>query len=102
MPRTAPSAPPASAPGSWTFLSNHAHVLIFLARTPDARMRDVAQAVGITERAVQRIVADLAEGGFITAHKEGRRNHYTVNDRLPLRHPVEAPRTVRDLLGPLR
>lgn len=102
MPRA--SALPASSPSTatWTFLSNHAHVLICLARTPDARMRDVAQEVGITERAVQRIVAELAEGGFLSVEKSGRRNHYAVNDRLPLRHPVEAHRTIKDLLALVR
>lgn len=98
MPRQKPAPPPAT----WTFLSNHAHVLISLARTPDARIRDLAVTVGITERAVQRIVAELVEGDFLSVTKDGRRNHYTVNDRQPLRHPVEAPRTVRDLLGAVR
>ena len=98
MRRPAAQLPPAN----WTFLSNHAHVLICLARGPDLRIRDLAQAVGITERAVQRIVAELIDGGFLTVIKDGRRNHYTVNDRLPLRHPVEAPHTVRDLLGLMR
>ncbi len=98
MPRLKPAPPPPT----WTFLSNHAHVLISLARMPDARIRDLAPIVGITERAVQRIVAELVEGGFLTVAKDGRRNHYTINDRLPLRHPVEAPRTVRDLLTVVR
>lgn len=98
MGRSAPQPPPAT----WTFLSNHAHVVICLARSPDLRIRDLAQAVGITERAVQRIVAELTDGGFLTVIKEGRRNHYTVNDKLPLRHPVEAPHTLRDLLGLMR
>ena len=91
-----------TAKPSWTFLSNHAHVLLCIARRTDARMREVAAEVGITERAVQRIVAELVEGGFLGVTKDGRRNHYTVNDRQPLRHPVEAPRTVRDLLAAVR
>ena len=99
MPR---ATPPREVRPTWTFLSNHAHVLISLARTPDARIRDLALAVGITERAVQRILAELTEGGFLNVIKDGRRNHYSVNDRLPLRHPVEAPHTVRDLLGLMR
>ena len=98
MRRPAPQAPPTT----WTFLSNHAHVMICLARTPDLRIRDLAQAVGITERAVQRIVAELTESGFLTVIKDGRRNRYTVNDKLPLRHPVEASHTVRDLLALMR
>ena len=97
-----PRRPPSPTPATWTFLSNHAHVLICLSRAPDLRMRDLAQAVGITERAVQRIVADLVDGGFLTVTKDGRRNRYTVNERLPLRHPVEAERTVGDLLGVVR
>ena len=92
----------ALAPVTWTFLSNHAHVLIYLSRAPNARMRDVAQVVGITERAVQRIVAELVAGGFLEVEKDGRRNRYAVNDRLPLRHPVEAHRTIRDLLALVR
>jgi DNA-binding IclR family transcriptional regulator len=95
--RSTPSAPVAVA-ASWTFLTNHAHVLIVLSREGDLTMRDVADRVGITERAVQRIVAELVEGGYLSVVKEGRRNQYTVNDRLALRHDVEAHRTVADLL----
>ena len=86
-----------SDPGSWTFLTNHAHVLICLAIDPDARMRDVAAKVGITERAVQRIVADLEEAGYLEREREGRRNSYRVRLALPLRHPIEAHRTVAAL-----
>jgi DNA-binding IclR family transcriptional regulator len=82
----------------WTFFSNHAHVLFVLARDPTLRLRDVAQQVQITERAVQRIVAELAESGFITVEREGRRNQYRIEPDRPLRHPVEAHRTIRDLL----
>lgn len=107
MPRSsslvsAPKKPAPPATVTWTFLSNHAHVLICLANTPDLRMRDIAQAVGITERAVQRIVAELTEGGFLDVVKDGRRNRYTVNDQLPLRHPVEAHKSIRDLLALVR
>jgi len=83
---------------AWTFLTNHSHVLICLARDPDARLRDVAEQVGITERAVQNIVADLEEAGVITREREGRRNHYQLHTDRPMRHPVEADRSVRDLL----
>lgn len=83
---------------AWTFMTNHAHVLFCLAREPDIRLREVADLVGITERAVQRIVADLQEGGYITVHKEGRRNRYEVNAELKLRHPVENHRTVAELM----
>ena len=84
---------------SWTFLSNHAYVLISIAAEPEIRMRDVATRVGITERAVQRIVAELEAGGYLKITREGRRNRYEVKDDLPLRHPVEAHRTVGDLVG---
>jgi hypothetical protein len=100
MPRR-PATPVTAAPPTtgWTFLSNHAHVLICLAQTPDYRMRDLALRIGITERAVQRIVADLQEGGFLQVTRDGRRNHYTINEALPLRHPVEAHRHIRDLIA---
>lgn len=83
---------------SWTFLTNHAHVLFCLARDPDIRLRDVADLVGITERATQRIVAELADEGYITVHKEGRRNSYRIRDKKKLRHPIEARVSIRDLL----
>ena len=83
---------------SWTFLSNHAHVLICIAGEPEIRMRDVALRVGITERAVQRIVAELEAGGYLTITRTGRRNRYEVNTALPLRHPVEGHRTVGQLV----
>lgn len=85
-------------PGTWTFLTNHTHVLICLSETPEMRIRDLADAVGITERAVQRIVAELEQAGAITIHKEGRRNHYVVNTTLPLRHPVESHCQIGDIL----
>ena len=83
----------------WTFLTNHSHVLICLYRNPDIRLRDVATAVNITERAVQRIVSDLETAKILTRQKEGRRNRYEIDIDLPLRHPIEAHRTVRDLLN---
>jgi predicted transcriptional regulator of viral defense system len=82
----------------WTFLSNHGHVLVYLARHPEARMRDVADLVGITERAVQRIVADLEQAGYMERVRLGRRNHYTVRDDLPLRHPLEQHQRISSLL----
>ncbi len=93
----APTAPP-----GWTFLSNHTHVLVLLARRPDSLLREVAQQVGVTERAVQRIVGDLVDGGYLEVERVGRRNRYRVIDRHPLRHPVEAGTTVRELLRILR
>ncbi len=83
---------------SWTCLSNHGHVLVCLARNADARLRDVATKVGITERAVQKIVSDLEGGGVLTRVKEGRRNRYQLHPEPALRHPLEAHRTVGDLL----
>ncbi|MBN1607214.1 MAG: MarR family transcriptional regulator [Polyangiaceae bacterium] len=74
---------------SWTFLTNHAHVLLCLSREPEVRMRDIAELVGITERAVQRIIAELEEAGHIERVRQGRRNHYEVRGDLPLRHPIE-------------
>lgn len=84
--------------GDWTFLSNHGHVLLCIAGEPGIRLREVAERVGVTERAVQRIVADLEEGGYLSRVREGRRNHYEVHADRPLRHPVEAHREVRVLL----
>lgn len=82
------AAPPATE-AQWTFLTNHAHVLLSLAQNPEALMRDVAAAVGVTERAVQRIVAELEEAGYLRKEREGRRNRYEVRTTLPLRHPIE-------------
>lgn len=91
---------PGHAP--WTFFTNHAHVLVLLARDPELRLRDVAERVEITERAVQRIVAELAAGGYLQVERVGRRNRYRVIDRHPLRHPVEAGTTLRELLNLLK
>jgi DNA-binding MarR family transcriptional regulator len=85
-------------PSGWTFLSNHAHVLICLAMEPDSRLRDVALRVGITERAVQRILGDLETEGLVTRERQGRRNHYVLHLDHPLRHPLESHRTVRQLV----
>jgi DNA-binding transcriptional ArsR family regulator len=82
----------------WTFLSNYAHVLVCLADDPTARMRDVAERVGITERATTRIIKHLEEAGVLTKQRQGRRNHYRINLDQPLRHPLEAHGTVGSLL----
>ena len=87
-----------SATASWTFLTNHTHVLLCLYRNPDQRLRDVALAVGITERMVQRIVAELAEAGYLHIEKEGRRNRYSVAVDLRLRHPLEMHHSIGELL----
>ena len=86
---------------SWTFLSNHAHVLVCLARDPDTRLTEVARQVGIGERAVHRIVHELIETGYLTATKIGRRNVYQVNLDIPLRHPLESGYDVQAIIGPL-
>lgn len=96
--RAAP-APKSAAGSSWTFLTNHAHVLLCLAADPEARLRDLADQVGITERAVQHIVSDLAAAGVVERTREGRRNRYTLHPEAPLRHPVEAHRRVGDLVA---
>jgi predicted ArsR family transcriptional regulator len=84
---------------SWTFLTNHAHVLLCLSRDPDVRLRDLAVLVGITERAVARILGELVDDGYVDVVKEGRRNHYQVNASRPLRHPVEEGVAVGDLVA---
>ncbi|MFN6104813.1 MAG: helix-turn-helix transcriptional regulator [Planctomycetaceae bacterium] len=94
-------SPEVGTTAGWTFLTNHTHVLLCLFRNPDERLRDVAVAVGITERMVQRIVSELAEAGYLQISKEGRRNHYRVNSRLRLRHPLESRHTIGELLTTL-
>lgn len=90
--------PVAALDSGWNFLSNHGHVLVCLARNPDMRLRDVAQAVGITERAVQKIVGDLETGSVLTRERDGRRNKYQLHIDQPMRHPLEAHRSVGALL----
>ena len=85
----------------WTFLTNHGHVLLALYRQPDLRQRDIAGLVGITEGAVQRILADLQDAGYLDSRRIGRRNHYDVHPELGLRHPLEAEHTVGELLEQL-
>ncbi len=88
-----------SAPvSSWTFLTNHTHVLLCLSREPTRRMRDIAQDVGITERAVQRIIAELEQAGYVERRREGRRNEYTINRNKQLRHPLEQDCRIGQLL----
>jgi len=82
----------------WTFLTNHAHVLLCIAKNPEFRLRDIAIDVGVTERAVHRIVSDLAEAGFIDVLRDGRCNVYEVHPEKHLRHPIEAHRQVSDLI----
>ncbi len=86
---------------SWTFLTNHAHVLVCIAEEPDVRGRDIAARVGITEHSVQAMVADLVAEGYLTRTRQGRRNRYEIHPDAPLRHPLEQDRTVGALLASL-
>ena len=86
---------------TWTFFSNHGHVLVCLAGDPDLRTRDVAELVGITERSAQGIISDLVDAGYVTRTKEGRRNRYEVHGEVALRHPLERDHTVGELLETL-
>ncbi|MDA8592559.1 winged helix-turn-helix domain-containing protein [Planctomycetota bacterium] len=89
----------ASSGHRWTFLSNHAHVLITLAQDPAILIREIAGRTGITERAVTNILSDLEQEGLVERHREGRRNTYQVHLDQPLRHPIEQHRTVGELIG---
>lgn len=82
----------------WTFLTNHTHVLVLLSQNPSIVLREVAAQVKITERAVQRIIADLESGGYIEREKIGRQNHYRIKADRPLRHIIESHRTIGELL----
>lgn len=86
----------------WTFLTNHAHVLLCLAADEPLTARELGARVGITERAIQVILADLTRDGYLTKTKQGRCNAYKVNRRGRLRHPLEAHHTIGDLIDSLR
>jgi predicted ArsR family transcriptional regulator len=83
---------------TWRFLSNHTQVLLCLHRDPDARFRDIAESVGITERAAQRIVADLIESGYVESERIGRRNRYRTNLDIDMRHPSQDGHQVKELI----
>lgn len=89
-----------STVAEWTFLTNHAQVLLCVARGPDNRLARIAACVGITERATHSIVSDLVEAGYLTRHRLGRQSFYEVHAEMPLRHPLEAGAVVGDLLKP--
>jgi MarR family len=93
--------PDSGAQGSWTFLTNHAHALICIAQDTNIRIQDIADRVGITLRAAQGIVRDLADAGYVTRARIGRRNHYDVHPTMPLRHPIERHHFVGELLSAL-
>lgn len=97
--RPAAVTPAESAGSHWTFLTNHTHVLVLLSRNPLLVLRQVATQVGITERAVQRIIADLEASGIIEREKVGRQNRYRIRLDQPLRHHNESHRTIGELLA---
>jgi hypothetical protein len=82
----------------WRFVTNHAHVLETIARDPTTRLRDIAATVGVTERTVAQIINDLVAAGYLTKHRNGRRNRYDVHVELPLRHPQHRHHTVGELI----
>lgn len=82
----------------WRFVTSHTQVLLCIARDPQARMRDIAETVGITERAAQRIVADLVEGGFVRRERIGRRSRYKLNRKARMRHPAQSEHAIGELL----
>ena len=86
---------------NWTFLSNHAHVLVCVAKNPDVRLSEVAALVGIRERTVHRIVHELIDSGYISVTKDGRNNVYSVDLDKPLRHPLEADHNIQAIIAPL-
>jgi DNA-binding IclR family transcriptional regulator len=86
------------SPQGWTFVTNHTQVLLCIARDPGVRLREVAADVGITERAVQRIVAELVEAGFLERRRVGRRNHYVVHRAVEMRHPAQSGHDIGALL----
>jgi DNA-binding IclR family transcriptional regulator len=86
----------------WRFVTSHTQVLLCLQRNPRARMRDIAQTVGITERAAQRIVSDLVEAGYVSREREGRRNHYMLDRTAHMRHPSQLNHEIGELLDLLR
>jgi hypothetical protein len=100
MQQTGPGVPRTEVP-SWTFLSNHAHVLVCIAQDPEIRMATISRLVGIGERATHAIVHDLIDAGYVKATKVGRHNMYAVDLNHPLRHPLEAKHTIAELFAPL-
>ncbi len=90
---------PADSPPRWSFLTNHAQVLLCIGHDPGIRLRDIGETVGITERAAHRIVTELATAGYISRQRNGRRNHYTINAHLPLHDPLAREQKIGDLLA---
>ncbi|MFM2235227.1 MAG: hypothetical protein RL296_886 [Actinomycetota bacterium] len=97
-----PSNPvPVESSQNWTFLSNHAHVLVCVAKNPDVRLSEVAELVGVRERTAHRIVHELIDAGYISVKKVGRNNVYSVDLKKPLRHPLEAEHNIHAIVTPL-
>jgi len=92
---------PIESAQNWTFLSNHAHVLVCVAKNPDMRLSEVAELVGVRERTVHRIVHELIDAGYISVTKVGRNNVYAVDLDKPLRHPLEAEHNIQAIVAPL-
>jgi predicted transcriptional regulator len=90
---------PKREPPSWSFLTNHARVLICIAQDPGIRLREIGDAVGITERAAHRIVVELTEAGYISRERVGRRNHYKIKPHLPVPDPLARKQRIGDLLA---
>jgi DNA-binding MarR family transcriptional regulator len=91
-----------SAQKPWTFVTSHTQVLLCIARDPNVRLRDVAATVGVTERAAQRIVADLVEAGYLERTRVGRRNRYTINETTAMRHTAQRGHEIGELLDLLK
>ena len=88
-----------SSSRAWTFLTNHGHALVAIAQNPDARLRDIASAIGVTERTAQSIVEDLVEAGYLARLRRGNRNHYRLDPARPFRHPLERDHAVGGLIA---
>jgi len=95
---TASSASSSDEDRHWTLLTNHGRLLLLIAQEPDIRIRDLADAAGVTERTAQTIVTDLEHAGYLTKERSGRRNVYTVNRRQPFRHPAESDHKIGELI----
>jgi Holliday junction resolvasome RuvABC DNA-binding subunit len=100
-PAAVPDHPPPRLGSAWTFLTNHGHVLVCIAHNSNVRITEIADMVGIGERAAHRIVCDLANDGYVLRKKDGRRNTYAVNYDRPLRHPLESAHSIGEIFGAL-
>jgi len=89
-----------ATPG-WTFLTNHGHVLVCIAQNPDVRIAEIADLVGIGERAAHRILGDLIREGYVVREKVGRRNRYSIDFSRPLRHQLESEHTIGEIFRPV-